>query len=137
MGITNAAKEYLVPSLALTIFRGVIAIAYTIGGVTHIANLIGHGPPTPASKRIVFRSLDVVYVLLDATVVVGMVMGTAWGYATFFAAAGSQLVLYVGFPGYFASTDVERSQLRGLVRFHIATAAAMTALLLTADLAGA
>ncbi len=120
------------PSLALTIFRGVIAIAYTFGGVTHIANLSGHGPPAPEGKRTLFRSLDVAYLVLDAAVVVGMVIGSTWGYVTFFAAAGSQLVLYVGFPGYFASTSDERRQLRGLVRFHVATAAAMTALLLTA-----
>ena len=124
------------PSIVLNVFRALIAIAYTMGGAVHAANLAGFGPPPPPEKRSVFRVLDVVYLALDIVVVVGMVTGAWWGFVAFFVAAGSQLVLYLGFADYFASDDEQHHQLSGLVHFHVLTAAVMgTLLALTSDTA--
>ena len=119
-----------VMSIALDVFRGFIVIAYGFGAATHVGNLVGRGPTPPPGREVLWRRLDVVYLALDLTVVVGVVLGAAWGYAAFFAAAASQLVLYLGFPDSFASTRDEHRQIRGLVHFHLATAAAMTTLLI-------
>ena len=120
-------------SVALNVFRGLIAVAYSLGAATHVGNLAGRGPVAPPDKKKLWRTLDVVYLGLDLVVVVGMIIGAAWGYGAFFVAATSQLVLYVGFPGSFASSPAERRQLRGLVRFHVVTAAAMISLLVAAS----
>ena len=100
------------PTVALTAIRYLIALAYTFGGATHVANLLGFGPPPPPDKQRVFRALDVAYLLINALVVIGMIIGATWGYTAFFAAAGSQLVLYLGFTDYFASDADQRRQLR-------------------------
>ena len=117
------------PAVALTIFCYLIALAYAFGGAMHVANLSGFGPPPPPGKERVFRALDMAYLLVNALVVIGMTVGVTWGYAAFFAAAGSQLVLYLGFTDYFASDADQRRQLRGLVGFHLTTATAMATLL--------
>ena len=118
------------PAVALTIFRYLIALAYAFGGAMHVANLSGFGPPPPPGKERVFRALDVAYLLVNALVVIGVTIGATWGYAAFFAAAGSQLVLYLGFTDYFASDADQRRQLRSLVHFHLITATVMATLLL-------
>ena len=119
-------------TVALTVFGYVIAAAYTFGGLTHVANLLGFGAPPPEGKKRVYRSLDVAYILVNVLVVVGMITGAAWGYVAFFGAVVSQLVLYVGFTDYFASDAEQRHQLRGLVRFHLTTATGMATLLILA-----
>ncbi len=117
------------PTIALSIARGLIALAYTFGAAVHVANLAGFGPTPPAGKNRVFAALDIVYLVLNVAVIAGMIAGAPWGYVAFFVAAGSQVVLYVGFTDYFAADADQRGQLRGLVRFHVATAAVMVALL--------
>ena len=117
------------PTVALSAFRGLIALAYTFGGAVHVANLAGYGPPHPTDKKRVFTALDVGYFGLDIAVVIGMMTGATWGFVAFFVAAGSQIALYVGFTEYFASSTDQRRQIRGLVRFHLATTALMASLL--------
>lgn len=116
-------------SFVLTVYGYFIALAYTFGGVTHVANLVGSGPPPPPAKKTLFRSLDVAYLLVNVLVIAGMTTTATWGYIAFFVAAGSQLVLYIGFADYFASDPDQRRQIHGLVRFHLATATVMASLL--------
>lgn len=117
------------PTIALTIYGYLIVVAYVFGGATHVANLTGFGQTPPPAKKTVFLTLDIAYLALNTIVVAGMIIGAMWGFVAFFVAAGSQLVLYVGFADYFASEANQRKQLRGLVHFHLVTAAVMASLL--------
>ena len=100
-------------------FLRLIAVAYFFGGLVHLGNLLGFGNIPSSEAPIGFLILDVVYLTLDALVVVGAWRRTSWGVACFFLAATSQLVLYVGFPTLIASTAEDLANIRGLVGFNL------------------
>jgi hypothetical protein len=81
-----------------------------------------------------------VYLILDATVVVGLFLNWKIGYAAFYWAAVSQILLYTIFRNWiidvpsefavtFAVTEDQRSYLTMFVIFHCVTLALMTAAL--------
>ena len=80
------------------------------------------------SAPLKWQALDVVYLILDVIVVVGLALSLKVGYAAFYLAAISQIILYtalrdwiVDVPREFAVSDEQRSYLTGLVVFHCAT----------------
>lgn len=118
------------PSVILTIYQLAIGAAYGFGGAVHVMNLTGRGPEPPVEKRRVFRALDVLFLVLNTAVVIGLLTGSPIGLWAFFSVAGLQLLMYTAFAGYFASDTEQRAHLRGLVRFHLFTATLMGILLM-------
>ena len=105
-----------------------VAAFYAYGALVHVLNMSGLSGFDWAAAPLKWQVLDVVYLVLDVIVVVGLVMGWRAGIVAFFAAAASQIVLYTVFrdwivdvPEAFARTPEEIAYLDGLVIFHLVT----------------
>ena len=107
------------------IYQRVIAAFYVYGALVHAGNLLGFGPEIPENRKTVFTTLDVIFLVLDIAVVVGLWRRRTWGLVLFLTAAGAQLVMYLGFPDYFATSPEFRAQIRILVIFHVVTVSLM------------
>lgn len=118
-------------------YQRLIAITYAYGGTVHVANLLGLGPEVPADRAGLFRAFDIYFLILDAVAAVGLWRGTRIGLAAFVVAAASQLVMYTGFGDFFATNEMMRSQLNGLLAYHVVTVTAMGAVYLFTDKSGA
>lgn len=88
------------------------------------------------SAPVKWQALDVLYLIIDVVVVVGLPLSWKAGYVAFYLAALSQIVLYTAFRGWivdvppeFAVSDEQRSYLTGLVVFHRVTLMLVTAAL--------
>ncbi|MGI9424108.1 MAG: hypothetical protein ACR2PA_13020 [Hyphomicrobiaceae bacterium] len=106
----------------------VVAAFYAYGAVVHVLNMAGVSGFDWARAPLKWQVLDVVYLILDVTVAIGLVLGWRTGYFAFFAAAVSQILLYTVFrawiidvPKEFARSPEEISYLDGLVVFHVIT----------------
>lgn len=108
-------------SLALGIYLRVLAAFYLIGAAAHGVNILSLGGRTWALTPLHWRVLDVSYLLLDVAAAAGLILRQPWGVALFLLGAGSQIVLYLGFPQFFSETESELRNLRSLVAFHFAT----------------
>lgn len=113
-----------------------VALFYAYGAVVHILNMLSLTGFDWLAAPLKWQTLDVVYLILDVTVVVGLFLGWKVGYAAFFLAAVSQIFLYTIFrdwiidvPSEFAVTSEQRSYLTTLVIFHCVTLVLMTAAL--------
>ena len=106
----------------------VIAAFYAYGALVHVLNILGLTGFAWLDAPLKWQVLDLVYLALDAAVVIGLPAGARWGYWAFFAAAISQIVLYTAFrdwivdvPARFARSPEEIAYLDALVAFHIVT----------------
>ncbi|MDX1468675.1 MAG: hypothetical protein R3258_04990 [Acidimicrobiia bacterium] len=111
------------------VFRRFVAVFYAYGALVHAANLVGLGPPVPGDRVAVFTVLDVIFLVVDSAIVIGLWTGRNWGLVLFFLAAGSQMVMYVGFDGYFAFDEASRNSITQLIVFHLVSATVMFSLL--------
>ncbi|MBO6758704.1 MAG: hypothetical protein JJ902_20395 [Roseibium sp.] len=118
--------------LYITVTHWVIGAFYAYGALVHILNMAGMAGFDWPDAPLKWQVLDVVYLLLDIVVVAGLLRGVAAGYAAFFVAAVSQILLYtlgrdwiVDVPEAFARTPDERAYLNTLVAFHIVTMCAL------------
>lgn len=113
-----------------------MAAIYAYGALVHILNITaktGFPWPDPPMK---WQILDIVYLVLDIVVVVGLIKGSWIGVGAFFLAAMSQIMLYTISPDWVLDVpaDFQRSaedfgQLDGLVGFHVLTCIAVAAAL--------
>ena len=108
------------------IFWGV-ALAYLNGAAVHAANMLGFSGYAWREAPFKWQLLDVFYLTLDITVVIGFVLGWRIGLIAFFTAAATQLLLYTVFrnwildvPERFLSPEMA-SSLNGLLIFHVVT----------------
>ena len=108
----------------------VVAAFYAYGAVVHILNMAGFAGFDWLRAPLKWQVLDVVYLILDVAVVVGLVLGWRLGYFAFFTAAVSQILLYTVFrawiidvPAEFARPPEEVRYLDSFVVFHIVTIA--------------
>ncbi len=108
----------------------VVAAFYAYGAVVHVLNMAGFSGFDWVRAPLKWQVLDVVYLILDITVVIGLVLGWRAGYFAFFAAAVSQIVLYTLFrswiidvPEELARPPEEVRYLDTLVIFHVVTIA--------------
>jgi hypothetical protein len=113
-----------------------VALFYAYGAAVHILNMLSLTGFDWLAAPLKWQILDVVYLILDATVVAGLFLNWKIGYAAFYLAAVSQILLYTIFrnwiidvPSEFAVTEDQRSYLTMLVIFHCVTLALMTAAL--------
>jgi len=106
----------------------VLVTSYAYGALVHVQNILGLNGFDWADAPLKWRVLDITYLVLDMTVVVGLMTGLLLGYVAFFVAATSQILLYTVFrkwivhvPGKFVRSPEEITYLDGLVAFHIVT----------------
>ena len=110
----------------------VIAIFYVYGALVHVLNILGMNGFEWLEAPLKWQILDIVYLVLDVTVVIGLLVGSRLGYSALFVAATSQIVLYTAFrdwitevPEKFARSPEEIAYLDALVAFHIVTIISM------------
>ena len=106
----------------------VIAAFYAYGALVHVLNILGMTGFEWLGAPLKWQVLDLVYLVLDVTVAIGLPAGSRVGYLALFVAATSQIVLYTAFrdwiidvPEEFARSPEEIAYLDGLVVFHIVT----------------
>ncbi len=123
------------PVAARVIFW-IIAAFYAYGAVIHILNMASLTGFPWSDAPLKWRVLDIVYLALDVTVVIGLIRGSVLGVASFFCAAVSQIFLYTLFrtwvldvPDAYRRSVEDIAYLDGLVIFHIVTCLAMGAAL--------
>ncbi|MEO0961825.1 MAG: hypothetical protein AAFY01_05315 [Pseudomonadota bacterium] len=105
-----------------------IAVFYAYGAAVHVANMASlTGFDWLAAPRL-WQALDIVYLVLDVAVVVGLLLRHAFGLGAFIVAAASQIVLYTAFRDQVAMLGTphaldpsQMDYLTTLVTFHVVT----------------
>ena len=122
--------------LAASIIIWIVALFYAYGAIVHVMNMLSLTGFDWRSAPVKWQVLDIVYLVIDVVVVVGLLLSWKAGYVAFYLAALSQIVLYTMFrnwivdvPPEFAVSDEQRSYLTGLVIFHSVTLVLVTAAL--------
>jgi len=110
----------------------IVAAFYAYGALVHILNIASLTGFAWSEAPHKWQVLDVVYLVLDVLVVVGLLRGAWIGVAAFFLAALSQIALYTLFrhwvlnvPEVFQRSAEDLAYLDGLVVFHVVTCLAM------------
>lgn len=123
--------------LILNVILWTVALFYAYGAFVHVANIAGLNGFDWPTAPLKWQVLDVVYLVLDIVVAIGLIIGWRIGIVAFFVAAASQIVLYTAFrtwildvPEAFARTPEEIAYLDTLVAFHVITIAAVAVALL-------
>ena len=120
--------------IATRLILRIIAAFYAYGALVHVLNMLSltgfDWSATPAK----WQALDVAYLVLDVTVVVGLLRGARIGIWAFFCAALSQIALYTVFrdwvlnvPDAFRRSLDEVAYLDVLVIFHVVTCILLSA----------
>ena len=111
-----------------TIILGVVAAFYAYGALVHVLNMASLNGFDLSQATLKWQLLDIVYLVLDIIVAVGLPLRWRVGYWAFCAAALSQIFLYTVFrtwvldvPENIARTANEAAYLNNLVLFHIVT----------------
>lgn len=106
----------------------IVAAFYGYGALVHILNMAGKSGFNWLEAPLKWQALDIVYLVLDLTVVFGFILGWRVGYVAFFVAVISQIVLYTVFrtwildvPEKFYRAPEEVKYLDTLVIFHVVT----------------
>lgn len=111
-----------------TLIIWLVAAFYAYGAYVHVANILGWNGFDWATAPLKWQVLDIVYLVLDLLVAIGLVLAWRIGYVAFFLAAVSQIILYtvlrawiIDVPEAFVKSPEEVQYLDGLVIFHIVT----------------
>lgn len=120
-------------NLTASIIVWTVAAFYLYGAAVHVFNMLGHSGFDWTTAPLKWQVLDVVYLILDLVVVVGLFLGWKIGFGAFYLAAISQIILYTLFrdwitdvPQEFSVTEQQRGYLTTLVIFHCVTLALVT-----------
>lgn len=112
----------------------IVAAFYAYGALVHILNIASMTGFSWPDAPLKWQILDIVYLVLDVVVVVGLIRGSWIGIAAFFLAATSQIMLYTVFRGWvldvpaaFQRSAEDVAYLDGLVGFHVLTCIAVAA----------
>ena len=119
--------------LAASVVIWIIALFYLYGAAIHVSNILGYSGFDWRSAPLKWQVLDIVYLLIDLLVVTGLFLSWKIGFAAFYLAAVSQIILYTVFrewiidvPAEFSVSDEQRGYLTSLVLFHCVTIALVT-----------
>jgi len=122
--------------LAASIVFWVVAAFYAYGTLVHVLNILSLSGFNWYSAPRKWQALDVFYLLIDLLVVVGLILSWKVGFAAFYVASLSQILLYTVFrdwvldvPAEFAVSDEQGDYLTSLVIFHCTTLIVVTAAL--------
>jgi len=114
----------------------VVAAFYAYGALVHVLNMLSLTGFDWMQAPVKWQVLDVVYLILDVTVVAGLLFGQIFGLIAFYVAALSQVILYtvlrdwiLDVPDAFAPSPEEAGYLDTLVGFHLVTLILMSAAL--------
>ncbi len=114
--------------LAASIVIWVVAAFYLYGAAVHVLNMLSLTGFDWQSAPLKWQVLDVVYLVIDLLVVVGLLLSWKAGFFAFYVAAISQIILYtflrdwiIDVPAQFAVSDEQRGYLTSLVIFHSVT----------------
>ena len=114
----------------------IVALFYLYGAAVHAFNILGLSGYDWRVAPLKWQVLDIAYLAVDLVVVAGLIVRSKIGFAAFYAAAISQIILYLFFrdwimavPPEFAVSDEQRGHLDPLVAFHCLTLALVTAAL--------
>ncbi|WP_224826763.1 hypothetical protein [Cognatishimia sp. MH4019] len=121
-----ASQQWL--SLFARHFFQLVAAFYAYGALIHILNIASMTGFVWAEAPLKWQLLDIIYLVLDLVIVVGLLRRSWIGVLAFFLAAISQIALYTVFrdwildvPAAFQRSPQDIAYLDGLVIFHIAT----------------
>ncbi|MGK7945807.1 MAG: hypothetical protein AB4058_15200 [Microcystaceae cyanobacterium] len=105
-----------------------VALCYLYGATIHLMNILSLTGLNWLETPLKWRILDIVYLLLDITVVIGFFLNLKIAYISFYIAAISQILLYTllrswitDVPSQFTLSSEQVSALSSLVIFHSAT----------------
>ncbi len=111
----------------------IVALFYLYGASVHVLNMLSLTGFDWSAAPMKWRVLDVVYLVLDLLVVVGVLAGWKIGFVAFYIAAVSQILLYTVFrdwvttvPAEFSLSVEQQSYLSSLVIFHLVTLVVVT-----------
>lgn len=116
---------------SMGIYLKILGLFYLYGAIVHYANLLGFGEMAFIKEPFSWQIADVSYAILDTFTVIGLWLNTRWGMVGFFLSATSQLILYVGFPDWFAFNREQQQLLWSMVIFHLVTLLIFFGLLFT------
>ena len=88
--------------LPTRIFFWIVAALYAFGGIVHVQNILGLSGYAWSDSPPAWQIFDIVFLVLNAAVVIGVLARRGWGVIAFVAAAGLQVVMYQFFPEAFA-----------------------------------
>lgn len=106
-------------------FQRLLCVMYAFGALVHLGNLLGMGKHKVGEMPGHLLAADVFYLVMNVATIVGLWRNETWGRVCLLVMLGSQLVLYLGIPGAFATDATERAQLRGMVWLHVGTLAVL------------
>ena len=122
--------------LVATVVIWIIALFYLYGAAVHVFNILSLSGFDWRAAPLKWQVLDIVYLVIDLLVVVGLIFSWKAGFVAFYVAAISQIVLYTVFrdwiidvPVDFAVSDEQRGYLTTLVIFHFVTIGLVTSAL--------
>ena len=119
--------------VAATVIIWIIALFYLYGTAVHVFNILGLSGFNWREAPLKWQVLDIVYLVIDLIVVIGLILSWRIGYIAFYLAATSQIILYTVFrewivdvPPEYSVNDEQRGYLTSLVVFHCATIVLLT-----------
>ena len=111
----------------------IVALFYLYGAAVHVFNILGLSGFDWKVAPLKWQVLDVVYLVIDLLVVIGLILSWRAGFVAFYIAAISQIILYTVFrewiidvPPEFSVSEAQRGYLTSLVIFHCVTIALVT-----------
>ena len=117
---------------ALVLLR-IVAFFYLYGASVHVLNMLSLTGFDWLASPLKWQVLDVVYLILDLLVAVGLFAGWKIGFIAFYIAAVSQSLLYtvlkdwvITVPADFLVSAEQQSYLATLVIFHLVTLVVVT-----------
>lgn len=119
MSISSIFESRHKPSMS--IYLKILAVFYLYGATVHYANLLGFGEIPFKESPLSWQIGDISYGILDTLTFIGLWLKTRWGIISFLLSAVSQLILYLGFPQWFAFNLEQRQLLWSMVIFHLVT----------------
>ena len=111
------------------IYLKILALLYFYGATVHYANLLGFGEIPFRESPLSWQVGDISYGILGTLTFIGLWLKTRWGIIGFFLSAVSQLILYLGFPQWFAFNSEQHQLLWSMIIFHFVTLSIFFALL--------
>ena len=118
---------------AATVVIWIIALFYLYGAAVHVFNILGLSGFDWRAAPLKWQVLDIVYLVIDLLVVIGLILSWKVGFVAFYVAAISQIALYtvyrdwiIDVPAEFSVSEEQRGYLTTLVIFHCVTIVLVT-----------
>ena len=119
-------KAGILVKLAASVIVWIVALFYLYGAAVHVFNILGLSGFDWQASPVKWQILDIAYLAIDLVVVAGLIRNWKIGFAAFYLAASSQIVLYTIFrswiidvPSEYAVTETQLGYLTSLVILHI------------------